>query len=119
MNAEVPPPQEPPALESDTTENDKLLAALSYPVPIVAIVILLSETNKARPFQRFHAAQALAFWVVLGAITFVLCIVTAVVGILCFPVLWLISLWPAYQAYQGEYMELPVITDFIRKQGWV
>ena len=86
---------------------------------VVAIVILLSETNKARPFQRFHAAQALAFWVVLGAITFVLCIVTAVVGILCFPVLWLISLWPAYQAYQGEYIELPLVTDFLRKQGWV
>ena len=119
MNAEVPPPEETPALEGDITDNDKLMAALSYPIPIVAIAILLSETNKVRPFQTFHAVQALAFWVVLGAITFVLCIVTAAIGILCFPVLWLVSLWPAYEAYQGKYTEIPVLTDFIRKQGWV
>jgi hypothetical protein len=34
-------------------------------------------------------------------------------------VIWLVSLWPAYKAYQGEYMEMPVVTDFIRNQGWV
>jgi uncharacterized membrane protein len=119
MNAEVPTPEEIPAPDNDINENDKLMAALSYPIPIVAIVILLSETNKVRPFQKFHAVQALAFWVVLVVIAIILSIVTLGFGTLCFPVLWLVSLWPAYKTYQGEYMELPVITDFIRKQGWV
>jgi uncharacterized membrane protein len=113
MNTEAPTPG------NDITDNDKLMAALSYPIPIVAIVILVSETNKVRPFQKFHAVQALAFWVVLIVVGIVLSIVTLGIGSLCFPVLWLVSLWPAYQAYQGQYMEMPVITDFIRNQGWV
>lgn len=119
MNAEAPAPEEAPVPENDITENDKLLAAFSYPVPIVAIFILISETNKVRPFQKFHAVQALAFWVAVTVIGIVLSIVTLGVGTLCFPVLWLISLWPAYRAYLGEILEIPVITDFIRNQGWV
>ncbi len=113
MNTEAPSPG------NDITDNDKLMAALSYPIPIVAIVILVSETNKVRPFQKFHAVQALAFWVVLTVVGIVLSVVTLGIGSLCFPVLWLVSLWPAYQSYQGQYMEMPVITDFIRNQGWV
>lgn len=103
----------------EITENDKLMAALSYPIPIVAIVILLSETNKVRPFQKFHAVQALGFWVALTVIGIVVAIITLGIGSLCFPVIWLVSLWPAYKSYLGEYMEMPVLTDFIRNQGWV
>jgi uncharacterized membrane protein len=95
------------------------MAALSYPIPVVAIVILLSETNKERPFQKFHAVQALAFWAVLTVIGIILAVVTLGFGTLCLPVLWLVSLWPAYESYQGKYLELPVIADFIRNQGWV
>lgn len=119
MNAETPVPEGTPASENDINENDKLMAALSYPIPIVAIVILLSEANKVRPFQKFHAVQSLAFWVALTVIAIVISLVTFGIGTLCFPILWLISLWPAYEAYQGKYMEFPVLTDFIRKQGWV
>lgn len=119
MNAGAPPPEETPVLEGEVNDNDKLMAALSYPIPIVAIVILLSETNKVRPFQKFHAVQSLVFWVALAVIAIVVSIVTFGIGTLCFPILWLVSLWPAYEAYQGKYMELPVLTDFIRKQGWV
>jgi uncharacterized membrane protein len=95
------------------------MAALSYPIPIVAIIILVSETMKVRPFQKFHAVQALAFWVIVTVIGIVLTVVTLGFGGICFPILWLVSLWPAYKSYQGEYMEMPVITDFIRKQNWV
>jgi uncharacterized membrane protein len=119
MNNEGPTPEQAPFTGGEVTDNDKLLAALSYPVPIVALVILLSETNKARPFQKYHAVQALAFWVVLTVVGIVLSIVTFGVFTLCLPVLWLVSLWPAYESYQGKYMQMPVITDFIRKQGWV
>jgi uncharacterized membrane protein len=110
MNTEAPTPG------NDITDNDKLMAALSYPIPIVAIVILVSETNKVRTFQKFHAVQALAFWVPAGLIGIILSPFTC--G-LSFLLVWLVSLWPAYQSYQGQYMEMPVITDFIRNQGWV
>ena len=111
MNAEIPAP------ENDINDNDKLMAALAYPIPIIiSIVVLLSETNKLRPFQKFHAVQSLAYWVPLGIIGIVLSTVTC--G-LSFIIVWFVSFWPAYKAYQGEYVELPVITDFIRNQGWV
>jgi uncharacterized membrane protein len=125
MVNETPGPEERPVMEErpvlggEVTENDRLMAALSYPIPVVALVILLSETNRARPFQKFHGVQALAFWVVLTVVGIVLSVVTLGVGTLCFPILWLVSLWPAYEAYQGKYLELPVITNFIRNQGWV
>jgi uncharacterized membrane protein len=102
-------------MNSDITDNDKRMAALSYPIPIVAIVILVSEAMKVRPFQKFHAVQALAFWVPLMVIILVLSPFTCGLSFL----LWFVSLWPAYKAYQGAYMEMPVITDFIRKQNWV
>ena len=25
----------------------------------------------------------------------------------------------AYLAYQGQYFEIPIITDFLRNQGWI
>ena len=113
----------------EISDNDRLMAALSYVIPIVAIVVLLSESMKVRPFQKYHAVQALAVTVALIVGEIALCIlgslaavVTAGIGGLCFiclPVLWLITIWPAVEAYQGKYMEIPVITDFIRNQGWV
>lgn len=114
MNEEVLTPE-----SNDINDNDKLMAALSYPIPIVAIIILVSEANKVRPFQKFHAVQAIAFWVAVTVIGIVVSVVTLGIGTICFPVLWLVSLWPAYKSYQGEYMEIPVITNFIRNQGWV
>jgi uncharacterized membrane protein len=104
---------------TDITDNDKLMAALSYPIVIVAIIILLAESMKTRPFQKFHAVQAIAFNIVIWVLYLIVSLVSFGFGTLCFPVFWLVTLWPAYKAYQGEYMELPVITDFIKKQGWV
>lgn len=101
----------------DITDNDKLLAAVSYPIPIVAIVILLAEEMKSRPFQKFHAVQALVVNVVLWAIVFFISIVTCGLGAIL-AVLWLVTLYWAYKAYQGEYFDIPVVTDFIIKQGW-
>ena len=58
----------PPA--GDATENDRIMAALSYPIPIVAIIILLAEEMKIRPFQRYHAVQALAANAILWTVIF-------------------------------------------------
>jgi len=111
---------------SDVTDNDKLMAALSYPIPIVAIVILLAEDMKARPFQRFHAVQALAANIVLWVLVLVLgCILAAItffIGGLCgfgAILFWFITLFWAYEAYQGKYFEIPWLTEFLRGQNWL
>jgi uncharacterized membrane protein len=114
----------------ELTDQDKLMAALSYPIPIVALIILLVEDMKNRPFQKFHALQALAINIALWVIVFILsCVLGTVVGLLTLGVgslcglvpllLWFVTLYWAYLAYQGQYFDIPVITDFIKGQGWV
>jgi uncharacterized membrane protein len=84
------------------------------------------EDKKARPFIKYHAVQSLTLNVVLFIIIFILgCILGAVtffiagIGGLLPGILWFITLWPAYEAYNGKYLEIPWVTDFIKKQSWV
>jgi len=96
----------------ETTSDDKLWAALCYiPYvnPIISIIVLLMEDKKSRPFIKYHAVQS----IVLGIIAYIttpLC-VGVLVGIY--------MLYLAYTAYQGQSTEVPVVSDFIKKQGWV
>jgi uncharacterized protein len=116
-------------MDTDITSDDKLWAALGYPIFIIALVMLFVEGKKNRPFIKYHAVQALAlnvvFWVVeiiLGILSAALAAVTFGIGgvISCIsPVLWLLLLWPAILAYQGKYFEIPVVTKFIRDQHWI
>jgi len=114
----------PPA--GDITDNDKLMAALSYPIPLVAIIILLAEDMKSRPFQKFHAVQALAaniaLWVIIVVLGCILGAITAFIGGLCGLgpiILWFITLYWAYEAYQGKYLEIPWLTGFLKGQNWL
>lgn len=101
----------------ELTSNDKLIAALSYPIPIIGIVILVSDSMKSKPFLKFHAVQSIA----VGVIVFIVAVILSLTVVLsCLaPVVWLATLYPAWKTYQGEMLSLPVITDFIKKQGWV
>lgn len=104
---------------SEVTSDDKLWSALGYPIPLVPIIVLLMEEKKNRPFLRFHAIQSLAFNVAIFVIIFVISLVTLGFGAVCAPIAWLVTLWPAYEAYQGKLVEIPVVTNFIKKQNWV
>jgi uncharacterized membrane protein len=119
--------QEP--MNPDVTSDDKLWAALGYPIFIIALVMLFIEGKKDRPFIKYHAVQALALNVVLWAVEIVLNILSAALGKATFglssiigcitPILWLLLIWPAVLAYQGKYFEVPVITKFLRDQHWI
>ncbi len=101
----------------EITSNDKLMAALSYPIGIVAIIILLVEDMKARPFQKYHAVQALAVNVILIVLSIVL---GWTVVLACVPLLlWLVTFYWAYLAYQGQYFDIPGLTPFLKGQGWL
>ena len=99
----------------ETTSDDKLWAALSYVfAPIVGIIVLLMEDKKARPFIKFHAVQSIAISIVM----FVVVPIIAIPTLGCGSVLYLVMFWWAYKAYQGEMVEIPVVTNFIKGQGW-
>lgn len=102
---------------NDINDQDKLMAALSYPIGIVALVILLVEDMKKRPFQKYHAVQSLAINVIIIVLSIVL---GWTVILACVPLLlWLVTFYWAFKAYQGEYFEIPMVTNFIKGQGWV
>ncbi len=102
---------------NDINDQDKLMAALSYPIGIVAIIILLVEDMKKRPFQKYHAVQALAVNVILLVLSIVL---GWTVILACVPILlWFVTIYWAIKAYQGEYFEIPWLTGFLKGQGWL
>lgn len=103
----------------DITSDDKLWAALGYPIPLIPIIALLMEEKKDRPFIRYHAVQSLVFNILLWVIIFIFSFVTFGIGSICIPIFWLVTFWPAYDSYQGRYTELPVISNFIKNQGWI
>jgi uncharacterized membrane protein len=118
MSEQMPQMPQMPQM-SDITSDDKLWSALGYPIPIIPIIVLLMEDKKNRPFIKYHAVQSLVFNVALWVIIMIITAVTFGFGGLCAPLIWLVSLWPAWEAYNGKYVELPVISNFIKGQHWV
>jgi uncharacterized membrane protein len=103
-----------------TTEgsNDKLMAALTYPIPLVGIVVLLSDSMKNNSFLRVHAVQSIALGVVLLIASFIIGLIP-IIGCIT-PLLWLgITIYYAYQAYGGKNFSIPFVTDFCRNQKWI
>ncbi len=101
------------------TSDDKLWSALSYVfAPIVGIIVLLLEDKKSRPFIKYHAVQSIAISVVVFLLSIIITTITFGFGGLCVPLAWLVFLYWAYKAYQGEYVQIPWVSDFIKKQGW-
>jgi uncharacterized membrane protein len=97
---------------TEITQDDKLWSLLSWLIWPVALIVLFMEDKKIRPFIKYNAVLALAFTVVmyvLGTIT-VGCLL--IVGGIYAIVL-------AIQAFQGQWVNVPVLTDFVKKQGWV
>ncbi len=99
----------------EVTSDDRLWAALAYFLsPIVPIIILLMEDKKNRPFIKAHNAQAL----ILGIIMAVVVPIVATFTLGCGTVVYFIMWYWAYKAYQGQYINIPVVSDFVKGQGW-
>ncbi len=102
----------------EITSDDKLWSLLGYIFsPLIPLIMLLMEEKKKRPFIKFHAVQAL----VLGVIQVILYIVLGwlIIGFCLGLLVFAYMIYVGIKAYQGEYTTVPVVTDFIKKQGWV
>lgn len=101
----------------EVTQDDKLWALLSWLIWIVALIALLMEDKKSRPFIRYNAVQSLALavvgWVLSMVLSFIF--VGCIIG-----VAWLVYvIILAIQSYQGQWVTIPFLTDFCKKQGWI
>jgi uncharacterized membrane protein len=121
--------------------DDRLIALLSYATQIIIpvimpVIVLLSESSKKRPFQRYHAVQSLAFNVAFWGLLVLAGIGTAVIQIIpvlgfligimmaCLvPIAWslqaLMLLYYGFQAYKGRRFAIPGLTSFLRDQNWL
>lgn len=124
--------------DPNATNDDRVMAALAYasqlinPIGLVLpIIILVSETSKQRPFQRYHAIQSLGVSAVLGLLQLGLTVLASaagatVIGILCLCfivpamiMLWLLPLYYALVAYNGKRFKIPGLTQFLQDQKWL
>jgi uncharacterized membrane protein len=128
-------------VDAEANQDDKLIALLSYGTQIVIplimpIIILLSESSKKRPFQRYHAIQSLALTLLVIALAAAATIGTGIIQIipvigwvvalmmLCItPIaycMWVVALlYYGYQAFQGKRFSIPGLTSLLRDQGWI
>ncbi|MBO9362593.1 MAG: DUF4870 domain-containing protein [Thermoflexus sp.] len=109
------------ASAEEVGDSDRLMALLAYLIGIIVPLIILLTDMKNRPFQRYHAVQALVAQVALTGIFFALGLIPIIncisplLGLAAF----VLFIYYAIQAYQGYYFEIPVATDFARQQGWI
>jgi len=91
------------------TQDDKLWALLSYIFcPLIGIIVLLIEDKKNRPFLKYNAVVS----IVLGVVGVLLS--WACIGIL----VWFYAIYLGIKSYQGEWVQVPLVSDFVRNQGW-
>ena len=105
-------------MNTEITDQDRLMAALTWIFSPLGIVILLVEDMKNRPFQKYNAVNSLAFSVVFFVVISIISAVTCGFGAILVVAGLIVFYW-AYQAYQGVWVEVPYLTDFCRKQGWI
>jgi uncharacterized protein len=98
------------SVESETiTEDDKLWALLSYIFsPLIGIIVLLLEDKKDRPFIKYNAVIS----IILGTVAILLS--WACIGLL----VWFYAIYLGIKSYQGEWVEVPLVSDLVRDQGW-
>jgi uncharacterized membrane protein len=98
-----------PINSDEITQDDKLWALLSHIFcPLVGIIVLLIEDKKDRPFIKYNAVVS----IILGILVILLS--WACIGLL----VWIYAIYLGFKSYQGEWVEVPVISDFVRNQGW-
>jgi uncharacterized membrane protein len=130
------------SVDSTASNDDRLIALLCYVsqiiVPLILpILVLISESSKKRPFQRFHAVQSLALTsvFVIGALLVsvglviiqIIPLIGQLIGFLAIfclaPIAGLMALialvYYGVQAYQGKRFSVPGLTSFLQDQGWI
>jgi len=72
---------------------------------------LLTETTKDRAFVRTNALLSLVTGIVLIPLT--------IVTLGCAALIYLVFFYWAYQAFQGQEPQVPLISSWVRNQGWI
>jgi len=102
---------------SDVTSEDRLWVLLCFLfTPLFPVITLFLEDKKERAFIKYHNAPTL----ILGIVEIIVVGILSFVPVVnCFtPLIWIINVVYAVKANKGENVNIPVITDFSKQQGW-
>lgn len=113
----VIPPAIPPAQNPEVTSDDRIWVILCFLLtPLIPIVTLFLDDKKNRPFIKYHTVPTLA----LGVVEWVFVSIFAFIPIIGFlgGLVWIINIIYAVKANSGSNVDIPVITDFVKNQGW-
>jgi uncharacterized membrane protein len=127
--AAAAPPSEPAAAPAApaTTAGNEVLAALCYPIWIVALIVIVTDMKKDA-YMRTHGWQGLFWGIAWVVIMIAVAIVMVPVGIaglgalggLLYGVAWVawlvLSILYAIKAYNRQPVVIPIITDMAAKQ---
>lgn len=137
-----PGPVDHAEVEPGFSGDDQLLALLCYWTQVVMpfvlpVIVLLSESGKRRPFQRYHAIQSLS---IMGAIMASAVAIIAGIGLtfqmfpplgalflvisfclvpIAYPMVAIALIIYGWHAYKGKRFTIPVLTSILRHQGWL
>jgi uncharacterized membrane protein len=110
-------PEVPPAATPEVTSDDRLWVVLMFLLaPILPLVTLFLDNKKDRPFIKYHTIPTLILGVVEGIFVAILSWIPVVNCIA--PFVWIINIIYAVKANKGVNVDIPVITNFAKGQGW-
>jgi len=116
------------------TSDDKLWCGLSYfsqfIIPVVLpLILLFSEQTKNKEFVRHHAITSLGLAAASVVYEIAAFIIYSIIVLILPPlacILWLVFVLPVVpfvlygiKALKGEYVDVPYLSEFMRKQGWL
>ena len=107
--------------------DDRILAGFAYAVGFPALYIILSEKRKDA-FVGYHGAQAMFYWIsifaiwvgirvlfnFLDSVGIYLAILDSLSSLAIF-CLWIYALYCGFRAYNGDYFDIPYITELTKK----
>src|SRR5580658_5808627 len=106
------------SIESGITDNGA--GGIAYVTPLAAIILLMIEPFKSKPYIRFHAFQSIFLFAATFVVWVAVCFVV-VFGMVCgmlragvvAPVFWMawviVCVLCAISALNGKYFKLPII----------
>jgi uncharacterized membrane protein len=97
-------------------ENDRILYLLAYVFTIISGAIIYLFFSKDNKQLKLHSEQAIILGVIIIVVEAVLFLVPYIAGIIGL-LIWLYGIYVGFEAYMGNNVKIPYITDFVRSNG--
>jgi len=112
---------------SNMANEDRLLSGFAYAIGFPSIFIILSDKRRDS-FVGYHGAQALFLWIgilvvwiglrvflnFIDSLGIYFALLDSLSSILIF-FLWIYALYCGFRAYNGDYFDIPYITELTKK----